>query len=218
VPVKEKTLFQLLRKELVKYGLYFFVCAWMFLLGLLVGRGTVPVRFNANTLELELKTLKEEARKKEKENFKIITENLSDKSDLLYPEELKDTQYALKTRTEEPNPANQTQKEKTVPEKAALVTKEDDPTSPDNSVETIENTKKVSIQIASFRKPEDADRMVEQLKSRGYDAYKATAEIPGSGLWHRVRIGAFNRRIDAKEIMERLKKEHLIGMFVNIED
>ena len=43
----------------VKYGLLIFVSAWMFVLGVLVGRGTAPVKFKTNDLSEELLTLKE---------------------------------------------------------------------------------------------------------------------------------------------------------------
>jgi len=224
---KDKTLSQILKKELLKYTLYFFVCAWMFLLGLLVGRGTVPVKFNIRTLELELRELKEEAKQKEKEKVKDITENLSDKSNLSFPDALKDTRYDVKLQTEETGSEEKVQN--ILPEQAVLITKKEEtekreassisqPSLPGNPPEEIESTKKVSIQIASFRKKEDADRMAAQLKERGYAAYRSSSAIPGSGMWHRVRIGIFNRRIDAKSIMEKLKKENLIGMFVSLED
>ncbi len=225
---KDKTLSQILRKELLKYTLYFFVCAWMFLLGLLVGRGTVPVRFNIRTLELELRELKEEAKQKEKEKVKDITENLSDKSNLSFPDALKDTRYDVKLQTEET--VSEKKVQDILPEQAVLITKKEEetekreaspisqPSLPNNPSEEIESTKKVSIQIASFRKQDDADRMAAQLKERGYAAYRSSSAIPGSGIWHRVRIGIFNRRIDAKSIMEKLKKENLIGMFVSLED
>jgi hypothetical protein len=52
-------------------GLTLFVCAWMFVLGILVGRETVPVRFDIQKLQNELAALKETVIKKELDQFKM---------------------------------------------------------------------------------------------------------------------------------------------------
>ena len=62
------------RLQLTRKGVWFwivsifFISAWMFALGILVGRGTAPVRFDIHQLQKELaelkkKTLKEELRR-----------------------------------------------------------------------------------------------------------------------------------------------------------
>jgi hypothetical protein len=45
--------------------LIFFVAAWMFILGIFVGRGTAPLQFDIKKLQNELAALKEDVVKKE---------------------------------------------------------------------------------------------------------------------------------------------------------
>ena len=57
------------RGLLVWIGLVVFIAGWMFVLGILVGRGTAPVTLNAHKLETELAKLK--ARMVQKEEAKV---------------------------------------------------------------------------------------------------------------------------------------------------
>ena len=50
----------------------FFVSAWMFVLGVLVGRGTAPVHFDIESLQKELAALKEAVQKKEQEWLSLV--------------------------------------------------------------------------------------------------------------------------------------------------
>ena len=61
----------------------------------------------------------------------------------------------------------------------------------------------------SLRDPQIADRMVARLKDKWYPAYKAVAEVPGKGIWYRVRIGSFKNRAAAQSTLERLKKDKI---------
>ena len=52
-----------------RYLLLFFVAAWMFVLGILVGRGTAPVKFDTADLQKELVDLRDAMLKKERETL-----------------------------------------------------------------------------------------------------------------------------------------------------
>lgn len=69
--------------------------------------------------------------------------------------------------------------------------------------------KKITIQVAALRDPKVADRMVARLKDKWYPAYRTVAEIPGKGVWYRVRIGSFRRKAEAQSTLERLKKDKI---------
>lgn len=84
----------------------------------------------------------------------------------------------------------------------------------DNTTQQAEVRKKITIQVASFRNPQDADRLVKRLNARGYGAYTSTGSISGEGTWHRVRIGHFNKRDEARSTMNKLKKDNLIAILV----
>ena len=71
--------------------LIFFVSAWMFTLGILVGRGTAPVQFDIEELQNELVALKEAVVKKELKRFKIDSNAADNKTEINFNEELKVT-------------------------------------------------------------------------------------------------------------------------------
>jgi cell division protein FtsN len=70
-------------------GLTLFACGWMFVLGILVGRETVPVKFNMEKLQNELAALKEAVVKKELDQYKIDSKADIDKTKMGFYETLK---------------------------------------------------------------------------------------------------------------------------------
>jgi len=71
-----------------------------------------------------------------------------------------------------------------------------------------------TIQAASVKDPEDADRLVEKLKKAGYPAYRVIGKIPGKGVWFRVRIGEYKGKAEAMGVMDKLKKDGLKPILV----
>jgi len=61
-----------------------------------------------------------------------------------------------------------------------------------------------TVQVNAFPDERSAQRLVERLKQKGYDAYAVTANIKGRD-WYRVRIGHFPARAQAKEYLEQLQ-------------
>lgn len=70
-------------------GLTLFACGWMFVLGIFVGRETVPVKFNMEKLQNELAALKEAVVKKELDQYKIDSNGDIDKTKMGFYETLK---------------------------------------------------------------------------------------------------------------------------------
>ncbi len=64
-----------------------FISMWMFVLGILVGRGTAPVPFDIHKLQKELKHLKETTLKKEEIRFNILSD--ADKKNFEFHDALK---------------------------------------------------------------------------------------------------------------------------------
>jgi cell division septation protein DedD len=65
---------------------------------------------------------------------------------------------------------------------------------------------KYTVQVASFKKESEAQEFAEGLKSKGYPVFIKQAEIPGRGIWYRVRIGTFKTIQEAKIYGNDLKK------------
>jgi cell division septation protein DedD len=62
-----------------------------------------------------------------------------------------------------------------------------------------------TVQIGAFQKEEEARRIVNDLKARGYPAFIKAIEVPGKGIWYRVRIGRFSSREIARVYAVNLK-------------
>ena len=70
------------------------------------------------------------------------------------------------------------------------------------------------IQIGAFRQKEQAGKLVENLKAKGYSAYMTESEVLGKGTWYRVRIGGFNDPAKAEVVLTKLEREENIKAFM----
>ncbi|MBW2602787.1 MAG: SPOR domain-containing protein [Deltaproteobacteria bacterium] len=199
-------------------GLTLFVCAWMFVLGIVVGREMVPVKFDIEKLQNELTALKEAVIKKELDQYKIDSNTDGGKTNMGFYEALKKTggEAGLK------NDAIERQK-KSEPKKTVSLQKKKVPirkTGPSPKVKTSESKKasqnkdKFTIQVASLKDSGIADKLVSRLKKGGYPAYRSIGKVPGKGIWYRVRVGYFNSRSEAGSTFKRLKKEKIDAIVV----
>jgi DedD protein len=222
------------------FFLIFFLCAWMFVLGVLVGRGTAPVKFDIAAIEKKLagSTNTDSA---------VQPEMPAQKDDLTVKDKTKlDFYEALKENREDvKNPALQQPKvderkieetvEKAVPQKptsektasenkvpeaskpAAISQKKESKQEPEK-VPAVAKTNTAgpayTIQAASVKDSKDADQLVEKLKKAGYPAYRVIGKIPGKGVWFRVRIGEYKSKAEAVGVMDKLKKDGLKPILV----
>jgi cell division septation protein DedD len=206
---------------LFRVFLIFFASAWMFVLGVLVGRGTAPVHFDIQNLQKELAALKEAVLQKEIKRYKINSPDTSDKPDLGFHEALKAPAEGAgsKKRLSDRPKADRRDKAKkrltkTKPAAASTAIKPGVPSGPLRSGKQEKPGRGLTIQVASSRDLGFADSLVDRLKAKKYPAYRVTAKIPGKGTWHRVRIGRFDNRAEASHFLSRLKKENLKGIIV----
>ena len=220
---KKKSSKKQTRKGLILWiGLTLFFCAWMFVLGILVGREMVPVKFDIEKLQNELAALKEDVIKKELDQYKIDSNTDDSKIKMGFYETLKKTggEAGLKNDTIK-------RPKKTEPKKIASLQKKKLPTpktDPAPKAKTSDLKKvtqnnppavekhnragnKFTIQVASLKDSGIADKLVSRLKKGGYPAYRSIGKIPGKGIWYRVRVGYFNSRSEAGPTLKRLKKE-----------
>ena len=215
------------RRKLFGWGVaIFFLCAWMFVLGVLVGRDTAPVKFDIKKLKQKIndtrgqtqnaqpqKTAREEVAVKDKTKLGFYERLPEDQQDIKVPEIKKQPAGQQKATTastaKAPDPATRTPALKTEKKKA-----------PSTTVAATEKKKKVpvavapqkppgpvyTVQAAAVKKMEDADRLVTKLKKKGYPAYRAIGKIPEKGIWFRVRVGKYQSRSEAKKTQQKLRK------------
>ena len=182
------------------FFLLFFTSGWMFFLGVLVGRGTAPVHFDIEKLQKELAGLKQAAIEKEERRYKISPKATSDANIFGFYETLKEKKSNVKLYP------NKSKKRGTLDKKKAAKTIQDSRTSA--SSKKTDTGRILTIQVASLKDPKAAYKLVTKLKKKGYAAYKTTVDISGKGTWHRVRIGYFKNRTDAKKTLNKLRKEN----------
>ncbi len=69
-----------------------------------------------------------------------------------------------------------------------------------------------TIQVAAYLHPEDADRLVGQLKQHGLDAFRTQA-ASAQRTWYQVKVSHFASKIQAQEFGQQLKAKGLIDDF-----
>jgi cell division septation protein DedD len=218
------------RKGLIPWiGVTLFACAWMFVLGIFVGRETAPVRFDIEKLQNELTALKERVVKKELDQYNIDSNADVTKTKMKFYEALKKT-----GRDDRLNDNMIKQQKKSISEKSASLSKVKMPGHIDGLAQKEKKSgfkkspkatppavgkqdpagKNVTIQVASMKASSDADKLVSKLKKEGYPAYRIIGKIPGKGIWFRVRVGYFKNRTEAGLMLKRLKKEKIEAVIV----
>ena len=215
------------RRKIFGWGVAIFIlCAWMFVLGVLVGRDSAPVKFDIKKLKQKIsdtpgqpqiaqsgKALRGEVEVKDKTKLGFYERLPEDQQDIKVPEINKQTGDQHKSTA-----ASDAKAPDALAKTTAL--KSDQNKAPSKKAATAEKKKKApavvahkkpsgavyTIQAAAVKKMEDADRLVTKLKKKGYPAYRAIGKVPEKGIWFRVRVGKYQSRSEAKKALQKLKK------------
>lgn len=229
------------RDGLVRWGVIFLVSAWMFLLGVLVGRGTAPFHFEFKNLQKELIALRDQESAEARRRLRIDAESLDSQPELAFHEALKHSEQSEGIDRQPPLPEERTEPApKPVENKTPLVSKgtlppkieRKAPSAPpppaaraaaekrasepktEAAVVSPGGEGKFTVQVASFRQADDADRLVATLKEKHYPAYRIAGIIPDKGIWHRVRVGGFDSSAAAKAMVKKLKSDRITAFVV----
>jgi DedD protein len=71
-----------------------------------------------------------------------------------------------------------------------------------------------TLQVASYRTQEEATIFAEALRARGHSAYTARADLPGRGIYFRVRVGPFESRVGAERYRATFEREEAMNSYV----
>ncbi|HUW27728.1 MAG TPA: SPOR domain-containing protein [Sulfuriferula sp.] len=74
------------------------------------------------------------------------------------------------------------------------------------------------LQAGAFPNSADADNLKARLALLGYEASIQTAEIPGKGIWHRVRVGPFNSMDELNKTRTALEQNQIKTHLVRIKN
>jgi cell division septation protein DedD len=244
VSLSKKPFLVLSRRAIAGWlGVIFLLCAWMFVVGVLVGRGTAPVGFKIDGLQSKLEIAGKDLKNRQTGQAHSKPDLAEDKSKLDFyealPADREDTKIDKKkssrviSKKVEPVPVTkppETSPDKTT-KKIAPATQSVKKAKPAKKESTKKKTKQsiaskgqpiptgkgYTVQVAAFKTEKDANRLVEKLKSDGYAAYRTITKIEGKGIWFRVRVGKYKSRAEALKLQQRLKKAGKETMIVKLE-
>ncbi len=75
-----------------------------------------------------------------------------------------------------------------------------------------------TLLVASLKDQDNARRFVAQLKSRGYAASMEIVDMPDSGRWYRVLVGSFDTRDQALQFAAEFnEKEHQQALVIELD-
>jgi DedD protein len=206
--------------------LLFLISGWMFVLGVLVGRGTAPVNFDIQALQKELLALKESMVKQEKRAMEADSAKTGAKSSFEFYEALKkkgkDQQIQIiekkarpeappKTPPAAPPPSPLTSQKRVSKAKG---TQEDKKTLPGLPGVKPSPSGSLAVQVASTKDAASAEALVKKLTQLGYDGFSTKAEIPDKGTWYRVRVGPYRTKAEAEQMRQELINDQFKGIVV----
>ena len=211
------------RQVAMLFVLSLVILTLVFALGIIVGRGmTHPSGMQADVREAEVasrpQVLPEEIPEEGPDTPKPAPPAEPAAPTLRFFEDGQESparEAPVRTRTpsaQETQAAEKPAEPKPTPQTATPTTPQPSPTQP--AAES--GAKPYTIQVSAFQDQAQADRMVQRLKSKNYDAYVVKATIPGRGVWYRVRIGQYAQREEAERVAAVLKSREGIATYVTL--
>ena len=211
----------------------------MFLLGIMVGRGSSPVTFDTQKFQKRLETIANEFG--EKKGFrKKIDLKFYDVLDRPAPEEAvppkkkpleiipkKETiivadEIPFKTSRKKQTFKKETNKAKTETKGLKPAEIKTKPISlkkikpPEQLTDKKTLKGKYTIQIAAYKEFKDAVTQMAILDKKGFSSYRVKGQKEGV-TWYRVRTGSFETWDEAKKIKEKLKQAKINSMIIKKE-
>lgn len=237
---KPKPVWQLSRRGV--YGsiaLALTACAWTFFVGVLVGRGTAPVKFDMEKLGQDLHALREQVQDQQARQLEAYSAAVENKSNMDFYEDLKQPGDDISidpnlTRTppqptiesaapvpaegeDPPAPSGVPVKRRMPglqPKKKAAV-RTPDPKPPPSHTASPAAAGALTLQVASLQDAKTADEMVARLRKEGYSAHRTSVTIPGKGRWYRIQVGRFSDREQAAKTIHALESKGLKPILVS---
>ncbi len=218
--------YRISRKNLFIWGaLIIFILIWIFILGILVGRGTAPAPFDPRRLEKELAELKAELIRKQQRQVDAVATGKLRQDDVEFFKSLKETGSELIDLPAKPAPVTGAERQQALRLKALKRETKRRPAEkrPPAAPQPRASTKKAmtpgagsgyTVQVASLKDQAAAAKMAAALAARGLEAYQIKVDLGPKGTWYRVRVGRFGDLKAARKMVERLKKMHYSAMVV----
>ncbi len=222
-------------KEVFFYAFGLFVAlAWMFVFGILIGRGIPLVSSDEISLSAHLMRFlglgKQVVRQPQPETaetfsspqemlqaldyYKDLTQGDAPNTPTLRPLPTMPTTQPKQPTPETPGPKTKAPGEQPQPSKdprgpPSLQAPAPEPRPPATASEHF------TLLVSSLKDADNAQKLVEQLRAKGYSPRIETLNLSGSGRWNRVLIGFFQNREEALRFASEFnRKEHTEGLVI----
>jgi cell division septation protein DedD len=228
--------FELGFMELFFYAIGLFIAfSWMFVFGILIGRGiplVSPDEISVRTHLMRFLGLGGQATQQSQpaptadwDSPRKMLESLNYFEDLTQknsatPPALRPVPPVSTTASKQPSGETPSQKTKSPPGQPpkpaaepggapSLQASTQEPGPPVNASEHF------SLLVSSLKDSDNAQRLVDQLRSKGYSPRIESLNLSGSGRWNRVLVGFFQSREEALRFAAEFnRKEHMEGLVV----
>ena len=195
---------------------FFLVCGFMFIIGVLVGRNTAPVRFDVDRIENQLAEIRASIVKKKKQIRESVQKCLPEIEQIDVIDTLKEKgkkpaiykQYIPPVKTPKyGKTAPVENKSQTTPNGKTETASAQTPDNPPPASRSALAGKKAgfTIQVAALRDSAKAKMITERFRDKGYPAYCKASDIKGE-KWFRVRMGPYPDRAAADKDCSRLRE------------
>lgn len=230
-------------KGAIKYTIYAFIGLWMFLLGIMVGRGTAPVSFETRSFQERLQAMVQKTQKAENPqdpekkmalhyfealNAPVEPDDMQalavkvvpDKQENKFLEakkmqaETTDTRGPPAPEATTPDPVPVKTSKKAATFKASATARDD--VAEKKTAPASGTGGEYTIQVAAFKSFKDAVTQTAVLDEKGFTAMRTSKKIDGV-TWYRVRVGAFATRDAARRYLEKLNQAGINGMIIKKE-
>ena len=206
----------------------FFLLGWIFVLGILVGRGFFPGGVNTLAeMKGQIARLQDMISKKDSSDLDLIRKLTKDPKFRFYDElSAKKEHVAKKSEQDLKENKDSGDLDKRIKVLEEAVAKRIHPANektgtrrvPDNNLAPTKDNTGFTVQLASLGNEIDAIKMVNRFNNRGYPAYFYEAHINGE-TYYRVRCGKFETEKESRDFKDLLaRKEGVTGFVTRVEE
>jgi septal ring-binding cell division protein DamX len=190
-----------------------FLLAWIFVLGILVGRGFLPgsVSTTISDLRSQIEKLQDMVRHEEKYDSRVAKE-IDESPKLAFYEKLATKKNEVKDNWKNEEKEDITNKNEVTSEPVELqgetgekIEREIAEVELDEQMMS-DSDFKYTIQIFSLGEKEKAESMIKELVDKGYDAYYYAVEVEGK-TYYRINCGRFQDMTQALRYSKKLEME-----------
>lgn len=212
-------------KGILKYTIYLFIAVWLFVLGIMVGRGNSPVSFDTRRFQARLEKIANEFGRSdaEKEKIELKFYNVLDQpvTEENIPAAVAAGEGAAPAPGKPETPETVAQKtstkrrtfQKKMAETRSLPETGTRPGAAPEKAPVKKPPGKYTIQIAAYADFKDAVSRMAALEKKGISSYREKGKKDGV-TWYRVRTGSFATHEEAKKYKETLTRKKIGGMII----